>query len=117
MQNFCLLDKTKPEIEFLPNQPGISDAEITLLWKTTSNKPAESFECALDDERNMQPCGKGITGSWTDANITDGDHTLYVRAKDSFGDYGQVKTHKWKFCKFELHERNKVLTGENRFPC
>ena len=116
MQNFCLLDKTKPEIEFLPNQPGISDAEITLLWKTTSNKPAESFECALDDERNMQPCGEGITGSWTDANIPDGDHTLYVRAKDSFGDYGQVKTHKWKVGKFELHERNKVLTQENRFP-
>ena len=63
----------------------------------------------------MQPCSEGITGSSSNANIPDGGHTLYVRAKDSFGDYGQVKTHKWKVGKFELHERKKVLTGENRF--
>ncbi|XP_028410633.1 uncharacterized protein LOC114533322 [Dendronephthya gigantea] len=89
------VDKTKPEVEFLPNQPTVSDADITLLWKTTSNKPAE-FECALDNVRYMRSCGAGTTGSWTNNSVPDGDHTLYVRAKDSFGDYGQIKSHSWK---------------------
>jgi hypothetical protein len=96
---FLFSDKTKPEIEFLPNQPKISDADITLLWKTTANKHAR-FECALDNVRNMRPCGDGTTGSWTDSRIPDGDHTLYVRARDSFGDYGQIKTHSWRVGKF-----------------
>ena len=86
-------------MEFIPNQPEISDADTTFLWKTISNKPAE-FECALDDVNKMQPCGKGARGSWTGSDIPDGDHTLYVRAKDSFGDYGKTKTHKWKVGKF-----------------
>lgn len=88
-------DKTKPEIEFLPKQPTISDGDMTLLWKTSSGKPA-TFECAYNDVSRMQPCGEGTKGSWSDKNIPDGDHVLYVRAKDAFGAYGQIKTHGWK---------------------
>ena len=111
IRNFRFLDKDKPEIEFLPNQPTVSDADITLLWKTTSPKSAQ-FECALDNVRDMQPCGEGITGSWTGTDIPNGDHTLYVRAKDSFGDYGQIKTHSWRVGKFNHSHRRCVKTCE-----
>ena len=109
MEYFYFLDKEKPEIEFLPNQPTLSDADITLLWKTTSQKSAQ-FECALDDVSDMRPCGEGTTGSWTGTDIPNGDRILYVRAKDSFGAYGQIKTHSWKVGTFTNCYQNSSRT-------
>lgn len=89
-----VVDKIKPQVEFLPNQPRISDADITVHWRTTTNTPA-SFQCALDNRRSMIPCGEGKTGSWIGRKIPDGRHKLYVVPTDSFGDAGDVKEHHW----------------------
>ena len=92
---FSISDKTKPQVEFLPNQPKISDSDITLHWRTKTNIRS-SFGCSLDNPNDMKPCGVGKTGSWTGRNIPDGKHTLYVHGIDSFGNAGDVKTHNWR---------------------
>ena len=57
----------------------------TFTW--TSSEYA-TFECAVDDTRLYEDCGKGTGGTFTANDVPNGRHMFFIRGKDNANNYG-----------------------------
>ena len=76
----------------IATKPGATSGDRTADFTFESSETPATFECALDGATTWTAC----TATYTTPQLTDGDHTLAVRAKDAAGNVdGTPATHAW----------------------
>lgn len=85
------VDTTAPDTT-IATKPGAATGDRTADFTFESGETPVTFECALDGATTWTAC----TATYTTPELTDGDHTLAVRAKDAAGNVdGTPATHEW----------------------
>jgi hypothetical protein len=75
------VDTDPPDTRIVEAPPKVHNSRIAAFVFESPDGAAEAFECLLDAATRFTPCE--ATHVFT--RLTDGDHTLQVRAKDSAG--------------------------------
>jgi hypothetical protein len=83
-----LVDVTPPALEVVGGpsiDPGTAARSATVMFRTGD---ATNVECSLDSETTFRECTSAVSHTLTD--LTDGVHTLRVRAADEAGNHGAL---------------------------
>ena len=98
-----MVDAIPPIITYT-SSPTKTNSSPEITW--ISSEQAE-FECRIDNQPYTK-CGQEMNGRWTEDNLSDGIHRLYVRGRDAVGNLGREFVHTWTvgtILKFIVNQR------------
>ncbi|MBU8897756.1 OmpA family protein [Corallococcus sp. M34] len=75
-----VVDTTPPDTSFTSTPPAVSNSSSG-TFDFNSNETGVTYECKLDGAATFTPCTDPVTFT----GLTDGSHTLQVRARDAAG--------------------------------
>ena len=66
--------------------------KIKIKWRSTE---FTRFTCAHEDVNDMKPCGDGRRGDWTEEDLPEGRHRIWVSGEDEVGNKAKPLSHDW----------------------
>lgn len=89
---FILEDITPPKLTFI-NAPTVSLDSVYITWTFDEDVVAQT--CTLQTPASSSIV-RACNNSWSDENLKEGIHNLYINAKDIEGNVSPSSKHTWR---------------------